>query len=269
MNYLVGFFPTKSFLEGNTVDLRQIVSRVSEGLVAVDNSTTAIRFNRRNGEVYDPGVKTLSEPDFVAELALWWEGAYPSDFVSVGKSCQCSTSRGSNPELEHNYTNTPRAKCDFRFSSDGSAMEMPEWAIEFKHIALVGNNGKNNDYGVAKMLSPYLKDRSLLHDIERMRHDPQGKKQAVIGYCFEYSFESLDFAEKIHPGKLDVIGNIRSVCRSVDRSRGVYSPLDLIDFAGEIYTKRGLVSPVVSSAFSSAWKHPAGGDGHIFAWQLI
>jgi len=251
------------------VDLSEIVSRVSEGLVAVDNSTKAIGVNRRTGEVYDPGVKTLTEPHFVGELADWWEAAYPSDFVSAGNPCSCSPSTRSNPELEHKYTNTPRTKCDFRFSSDGSGMNMPEWAIEFKHIALVGNNGKNNDFGVAKMLSPYLKDRSLMHDIERMRHDPQGKKQAVIGYCFEYSFESLDFAEKIHPGKLDVVYNIRGVCQSVDRSRGLYSPLDLVDFADEIYTKRGLVSPGIRAAFSNAWKHPAGGDGYIFAWQLI
>jgi len=266
---LIGYSANNLFLEGNKVDLSKIVSRVSEGLVAVDNTTSAIRFNRRNGEIYDPGVKTLTEQDFVEELANWWAVAYPSDFVSLGKPCPCSASGGSNPELEHKYTSTTRAKCDFRFSSDGSGMDMPEWAIEFKHIALVGNNGKNNDYGVAKMLSPYLKDRSLMHDIERMRHDPQGKKQAVIGYCFEYSFESLDMAEKIHPGKLDVIDNIRSVCQSVDRKRGVYSPLDLVDFADEIYTKRGLVSPGISAAFSNAWKHPAGGDGYIFAWQII
>jgi hypothetical protein len=251
------------------LDLSEVLNKVAEGLVAVDSSTTHIGRNQRTGVLYDPGVKTMREPVFVSELAQWWESTYPADFKSTGQPCACSSSGGGNPELEHLYDHTPRAKCDLRFSSDGSEMSSPEWAIEFKHLALVGNNGKNNDFGVAKMLSPYLKDRSLMHDIERMRDDPQGKKQAVIGYCFEYSFGSLDFAEKIHPSRREVIDNLRDVCSSVDRKSGIYSPLPLIDFADEIYTNLGLVTPVIKKKFQNAWRHPAGGDGYVFAWQIL
>lgn len=252
------------------MNLDQILNRVAEGLVAVDSTTTHRSKNKKTGTIYDPGVKTMREPVFVSELAKWWKDVYPKDFSSSGAPCSCSPVGGEgNPELEHIYTNTPRAKCDFRFSSDGSLMVTPEWAIEFKHLALVGNNGKNNDFGVAKMLSPYLKDRSLMHDIERMRYDPQGSNQAVIGYCFDYSFASLDFAEKIHPDKTDVIDNLRKVCSSVDRINGIYSPIPLIDFADEIYTNLGLVAPVIKKSFQNAWTHAAGGNGYVFAWKII
>jgi hypothetical protein len=251
------------------LNLDEILERVAEGLVAVDKSTTHVGINKRTGTPYDPGVKTMREPVFVSELSEWWKSTYPGDFDSVGEPCNCSKNIGVNPELEHTYSHTSRAKCDLRFSSDGSENSNPEWAIEFKHLALVGNNGKNNDYGVSKMLSPYLKDRSLMHDIERMRNDPQGTKQAVIGYCFEYSFDSLDFAEKIHTSKIDVISNLRGVCASVERIKGVYSPVPLIEFADQIYTDLGMVTPVIKKYFQNAWRHPAGGNGYVFGWQII
>lgn len=114
-------------------------------------------------------MKTLREPVFVKELLDWWRTAYKSDFNPKDAS-----------NIEVPYPDVARAKCDLIFSTDGSSLQNPEWAIEVKHIALVGNNGKNNDYGVPKILSPYLKDRSLIHDIKRMQEHKIGKKQNLL-----------------------------------------------------------------------------------------
>lgn len=240
------------------MELREILERFSEGLVEVDSKTNHVSSNQRTGEVYLPGVKTMSEPKFVEEFLTWWLTAHSEDFNPVAAA-----------QREVPYQGIPRAKCDLILSTDGSSISNPEWAIEVKHIALVGNNGKNNDYGVAKILSPYLKDRSLIHDIERLRDFGEGKKKAVIGYCFDYSFKTCRRAEEMHPKLLEVIGNIREVCKKNDPVMGEYSARPMIEFADEILQNRNLVKPLITKEFENAWRHPCGGSGLIFGWELI
>lgn len=239
------------------MEIVDIVKRFSEGLKYVDQNTTHESANRRSGEFYLPGVKTLRESQFVKELSEWWLAKHPEDF---------------NPDnaifREVPYENIPRAKCDLKLSTDGSAGTVTEWSIEVKHIALVGNNGKNNDFGVAKILSPYLKDRSLIHDIYRMREHGMSKKKAVIGYCFTYDRSSCARAKEIHPEHLEYIENIEDVCKSNDPVNLQYSVLPMIEFAHDIFLQRGLVNDLVIEEFSNAWRHPCGGNGVIFGWQL-
>ena len=123
------------------MELDQILDRFVEGISAVDANTQHTSANRRTGEMYLPGVKTMNEPKCVEEFLEWWRFAHPSDFLPRGAS-----------DREVKYPGIPRAKCDLIFSSDGSPLTKPEWSIEVKHVALVGNNGKNNDFGVAKIL---------------------------------------------------------------------------------------------------------------------
>jgi hypothetical protein len=237
--------------------LNQIMQRFSEGLVAVDAKTTHVSFNQRTGEAYLPGVKTMNEPKFVEELVEWWIHKYPKDF---------------DPELaikrEVPYENIARATCDLILSTDGSALSDPEWAIEIKHIALVGNNGKNNDFGIAKILSPYLKDRSLVHDIKRLKKFGKGKKKAVIGYSFDYSYSSCEEALSRHLDKVDFINNVKEVCKKNDPKDGEYSVIPLVEFADGIFTTKNLVRPMELVQFKGAWRHPCGGDGTIFGWEL-
>jgi len=240
------------------VELSTILKRFSEGLSFVDANTGHVSANRRTGEVYLPGVKTLSEPKFVEELLNWWRQFHSLDFKPENAS-----------DREVPYPNVPRAKCDLILSTDGSPLESPEWSIEVKHIALVGNNGNNNDYGVAKLLSPYLKDRALIHDLHRLKDHGIGKRKAVVGYCFEYDFESCRDALIQHPNQSEYIANIRKVCRKNDPSNGRYTVMDMIDFANEIFLNRGLVKPVQVENFQNAWRHPCGGKGNIFGWELL
>jgi hypothetical protein len=104
--------------------LEQVLERFAEGLVAVDSSTTHSSANQRTGEIYLPGVKTLREPVFVEELINWWRSKYENDFNPKSASA-----------VEVPYPDVARAKCDLVFSTDGSSLDNPEWAIEVKHIA--------------------------------------------------------------------------------------------------------------------------------------
>lgn len=242
------------------MELNEFILRVAEGLTHVDAADAGGRSSQRTGQAYLPGVKTMTEVQFVSAFANWWVEAHPNDLKS---------SYGDPFALEVKYPSISRAKCDLVFCTDGSTLQAPEWAVEFKHISLAGDNGKNNDFNVPKMLSPYLKDRSLMHDLGRLREDPIAAKQAVIGYCFDYSFDTCDEALRRHPDKADVIKNLRSVCRSVDPKGGVYSVLPLVEFANEIYKNEGLVGDLHKAAFSNAWRHPAGGNGWVFGWEVL
>lgn len=240
------------------MEFRQILERFAEGLVSVDTTTTHESANQRSGELYLPGVKTLREPKFVEEILNWWRLEHSSDFNPASAS-----------DREVPYPEVSRASCDLVFSTDGSPLSKPEWSIEVKHIALVGNNGKNNDYGVPKILSPYLKDRSLIHDIHRMRKHPIGKRQGVIGYCFEYSFGTCDEAFEKHPEHTEYINNVRAVCKSNDPSEGRLSALSMAEFANKIFVANDLVKPMQVVEFSNAWRHPCGGRGNIFGWEVL
>ena len=238
--------------------MKQIVERFAEGIVEVDNKIDNHKVNFKREQTYAPGAKTLGEADLVQAVADWWVSQYPHDFNS---SSDYYLAR------EVKYPKLSRAKCDLVLSTDGSPMEFPEWAIEVKHISFAGNNGKNNDFNVQKMLSPYLKDRSLIHDIRRLQQYPMGRKQAVLGYCFEYSNESIRQAREIFesPGELEVLANISKVLHT---NQGPLTIEPVADFADQVFENLNLTDPIIKRSFAGAWKHPAGGNGTVFAWQI-
>ncbi len=240
------------------MDLPDILNRFAEGIVAVDSSTTRISRNQRTGVTYMPGVKTLAERKFVEELVTWWKTTYPNDFHPP-----------KSIKKEVKYPNIPRAKCDLVLGFDGINLATAEWAIEVKHIALVGNNGKNNDYGVAKILSPYLKDRSLFHDLDRLRTSSIGTRRAVVAYSFEYDRLTYSQGLQIHSNQKTVLENIKSVCERNDPHHGEYHVLPLAQFADDIFQSKKIVGPMEVQNFTSAWRHPAGGNGKVFGWELL
>jgi hypothetical protein len=154
------------------------------------------------------------------------------------------------------------------FSTDGG-VPLPEWAIELKKPVLIGDNGKNNDYSIGKMLSPFLKDRSLIHDIERLGREPIARKKAVLGFMFTYSFQTCEMANQMHPGEVDRVNEIRKVCRLNDTVNGELNPADLVRAADVLLQTQGLVEPLLTMPFSGLWRHPCGGDGIVFAWEVI
>jgi hypothetical protein len=240
-----------------------IVRKVAEAMQAIDGADHEINASRRSGEVYGPGVPTRTETQFVEHLASWWQDTYPSDFAAKELNPIRREVRYPHDPIE------PKAKLDLEFYEPNSDFTQPHWAIEFKRLQLVGNNGKTNDHPVQKLLSPYLKDRSVRHDIDRLRRNPMGLRQAVIGYGFEYDKSSINLAKSKFPDQLQTVKNLESVCRSVDRNTYEYSVLPLIELADEIYSGLGLVKRVVKISFTDLWRHPTGGSGWVFGWEII
>jgi len=239
------------------VELSTIVERFAAALVEVDTTTQTLKHNQRTKEPYLPGVITLSEVETVSEVRNIWLREYPMEFQTP-----------SDVEIEFQYPNIPRARCDLVFSSDGLGVGSPEWAIEVKRIQFVGDNGNNNDFNVQKILSPYLKDRSLIHDIHNLKTDPIGRRQAVLGYCFEYDFESCDEALARHPAEAFRIKNLRSVCKKNDPQSGELHAGPILSFADQIFVERGLATSLIEKSFENAWRHPCGGKGRVFAWEV-
>ena len=250
------------------MELEEILKRIAEGLPAVDALTSTLTIGNRKtdratgemmpGKQFLPGVKTMKEPQFILELVSWWKENHPSDFL---------------PKLaiktEEPYPDLPPGNdCDIVLSTEGSRIDEPEWAIEMKHISFCGDNGIKNDHGVQKMLSPFRKDRALIHDIERLASSPLGKRKAVIGYCFNYNFESCDQATQMHPTETQRIKNLRATCKENDPTNGTLTVEPLLDFADTIFRTQGITNDHSRVTFTNAWRHPCGGSGTIFGWEV-
>jgi hypothetical protein len=96
----------------------------------------------------------------------------------------------------------------------------------------------------------------------------RGKKKAVIGYSFDYSYSSCEEALSRHLDQVTFINNVKDVCKKNDPEGGNYSVIPLIEFADGILTTKNLVRPVELVKFEGAWRHPCGGNGTIFGWEL-
>jgi hypothetical protein len=238
------------------MELSHILKRFAEGLIFVD--TNAEIYNQSRGGIhYLPGLTTIYEPQCASELMKWWVDRYPEDFKSTNEV-----------HVNFTYPNHPGNKCDIVFTSDEINPEKPEWAIELKKIAFLGDNGKNNDYGPSKLVSPFLKDRSVAHDVIKLKEADISRKKAIIGYGFNYSEESLNKALLLHPEHSD---RIKTAIRIVKNGGTLDSRLDLeplLEIADFILAKLECVKPLITIPFDDANRHPMGGSGTIFAWEL-
>lgn len=182
-----------------------------------------------------------------------WDLLHPSELLTP-----------ANARIGIKYPGIPRAKCDHVFSADARD-DHYEWGIEVKKIEFVGNNGKRNDYGVGKMLSPYLKDRGLLHDAARLQRYGFSRRVAVIGYAFNYDQDWMDRATRDHPDQADVIREVSKVIRS---NGGTLQARPLIEFTDAILGLRGyLRGPRVQAEFDAP-RSPTGGSGVVFGWEI-
>ncbi len=238
-----------------------ILDRVSEGLVAVDANTTRINSSNK-GHIYLPGLPTLYEPQCAEELMNWWSVEYSNDFQNA-----------SQIETSFPYPDNKQNKCDIVFSTDGiwpalRGNELPEWAIEIKKIAFVGDNGKNNDYGPSKFISPFLKDRSLAHDVIKLKHAKIARKKAVIGYGFNYDSFTLKQALQKFPQFSDRVKNAMDVCKKAGMPNNDLNLNYLLEIADFIIQKQNVTGKMQTRNFVDAWKHPLGGNGIVFGWEI-
>lgn len=234
------------------MELATIISRFAEGIKVVDATATKLHPD------YLPGVPSMTETQVRDGFVDWWTTNHIQDFKNQ-----------SHWETELAYPENPRAKCDIVFSSSSQIDTETEWALELKCIRFIGDNGKNNDYGLSKFFSPYLKDRSLIHDIDRLSNSRIAQRKAVIGFGWNYSFDTCDEALKIHPDESERIMNMRKVCKTNDPLSGILNLTPILTMVDTWLTTNNLTKKMITEDFNGAWKHPTGGYGTIFAWEII
>lgn len=236
------------------MELQVVVERYAQCLAVADQMPAAVGTNRRTKQKYQPGIQPMTESAVVPLLAKAWRTSHPGELIL------------SETEAPYAGPGAPSAQIDHVFSTDGSPFVQREWGIEFKRLQFVGDNGKNGDHETAKMLSPYLKDRGVLHDALRLRAHGFTRRVAVIGYGFDYDEGSLDRAAHIHssPAAAQTLSNLRKVVRT----NGPLLHQPLIEFADAILRLRGwTVGPRAEARFE-AWRHPSGGLGVVFGWEI-
>lgn len=240
------------------MELQTIVDRYAEAIEYVDLETDEQRANPRTGEIYHTSFKALSETKAVDALDAMWGLLHEGELLTPAAQ-----------RIGVRFPGVPRAKCDHVFSTDsgggGSGQDQEEWGIEVKKIEFIGNNGKSNDFGVGKMLSPYLKDRGLLHDAARLRAYGFTRRVAVVGYAFDYDANVLAVLRERHAAASDRLTEIEQVLK---RNGGSLRSRPLIEFADSILRLRGYTLGPRAEAHFDAFRSPTGGSGTIFGWEV-
>ena len=242
----------------NNID--ELVRLVAQALPVVDANSTEPVISPK-GHEYLPGLPSLAERDVVPQVM---------DHMLTSKS---SWLRVNSYEHEVPYSKVKGApgskvRCDAVANVDLLGQPNQDWAVEFKRVSLIGDNGKNNDYGPSKLISPYLKDHSLRHDAYRLRHSNLGRRRFIIGYSFRHSFALCDRAERLHPEQEERIRHMRAVCKRNDPDSGAINPEPMVQIATTILQGAGLVVAHAQVPFFDAWRHPSGGNGLVFGWEV-
>jgi len=253
------------------MELKVIVERLVEALIKVDAETTTIHESRSGSGAYLPCVGTIWEDDFTREAIIEWNDNHPNDFLEFSKDW-----------LEVKYPKK-RGKCDLCIRSTDHNVNIGEpafeWAIEMKYVRFVGDNGKNNDYGVTKVASPYRKDRSSVLDAERLGEFDLAKRKAIVMYGFEFDSASYDHAvnwcEKNSVGddktkNLDKAKNMKGVLHKEDSETHHMSMLDIVPlFEAAVGVRDIKLGKLEHKGFDGLSRHPLYRKGRILAWEVL
>jgi hypothetical protein len=108
----------------------------------------------------------------------------------------------------------------------------------------------------------------VAHDVVKLKEADISRKKAVIGYGFNYSEETLKIALDKHPRYSDRIKTALKIVTAGGTLNNKLELAPLLEIADFIVSKLGYVKPLVTLDFVGAWRHPMGGNGTIFAWEL-
>lgn len=173
------------------------------------------------------------------------------------------------PELP--YRGIRGAKCDLAFGEVASGADRVGWSIELKRISLVGDNGKNNDFGLAKILSPFPLHRSAIRDAQRLRDRRRTDRGAIVMYGFDFDEAVVDDAlarcEELGIGP-DRARNLEQLLGRNERAPLLVEPLfRIFDFMAS-QADVGL-GPIVVREFGPLVTHPLYRRGHVAAWEVV
>ena len=252
------------------MELKVIAEKIAHYLPIVDRETTTQRASRTGSGEYIPCVGTIWEDDFTREVIQAWASDSPSDLPSF-----------SSDWLEVKYPGR-RGNCDLCISGpeyEPALGDPPfEWAIEMKYVRFIGDNGKNNDYGVTKVASPYRKDRSSVLDAERLITFTPALKKAIIMYGFEFDSASYDHAVEWcnsntqgaeRAKNLERAKHMKGVLDKEDPRTHHMSMMNLIPlFEAAASTNDIQLSECIYKEFDDLYRHPLYRKGRILAWEV-
>jgi hypothetical protein len=253
------------------MDLEDIVKNMADSLVVVDETTETQRASRSGSGDYIPCVGTIWEDDFTREAVINWAFRKPNNFQNFTEKW-----------FEVSYP-VGKGKCDLVLSGAGFKPEFGlsahEWAIENKYVRFIGDNGKNNDYGVTKVVSPYRKDRSSVLDAERLLQFHTAEKKAILMYGFEFNCDSHRLAQEwcdLHESEGDQaknherVKNMKSILDKADPNTNEMSMKDLIPlFEAAVKTKGIKLGPCIQEEFIGLKRHPLYHRGRVLGWQVL
>jgi hypothetical protein len=245
------------------MDLQRVVDRYAEVISYIDQVDSHDPGGRADGP-YRRGFKALGEPVALEAINIAWQHLHPHELVASDLNVRYPTIQS-------------RTSCDHVFTTRGERAD--EWGIEFKRLQFVGNNGKRNDYALGKVLSPYLKDRSLLHDAARLRYYGFTRRIAVVAYAFNYDLHTVAEARRRHIAPrgwsaeslragIEHHKVIDEVADVVLANGGHMKIRPLMEFADAILGLRGFTTGPRAQAEFEAWRHPSGGTGTVFGWEI-
>lgn len=239
------------------MELQTILDRYAEAIESIDRRPPTPGQNRRTQTSYHPGFLSLDERVAIRSIDETWTFLHPNELRVHRYEVPYPSTVGLNDRT---------TKLDHMIDTRPTAEGPTEWGIEVKRLQSVGDNGGVNDFVTTKVLSPYLKDRGMLHDALRLREYGFTNRVAVIGYGFSYTENSLEEARLRFqdPSELAVI---KKIATSVARS-GPMTLDPLVEFADAILRLRGYTRGPRAQQTFTAWTHPAGGHGLLFGWEI-
>lgn len=246
------------------MELKPIVISMAKGLEEVDQTTTTQ--NGANPETSDygnylQGVGCLGEHQFRDELGDWWNNNFPD----------CKFLR------EIKYPENGRWKCDIGLTSvlEGSGLRVDEsldWAIELKYIRFIGDNGKVNNFGLGKVVSPYKAEHSSVGDAMRLSQTIMGKRKAVVMYGFEFDQMSVINCKEIL-AKMG-LSDSRAIQMEKAIRAGTHNGEWDLELVAPIYEaacdSMGIkLGDRIIAGFSNLSRHPNYRMGKFLAWEIL
>ena len=237
---------------------------MAKGLEEVDETTTTQ--NGANPETSDygnylQGVGCLGEHQFRDELGEWWN----NNFADIKFLREIKYPENGRWKCDIGLTSVPR---NSSIRTDDSL----DWAIELKYIRFIGDNGKVNNFGLGKVVSPYKAEHSSVGDAMRLSQTRMGQRKAVIMYGFEFDQYSVNHCKQI----LDKMGLSDSRAIQMEKAirAGTHNGEWDLELVAPIYeaacASMGItLGKRIIADFSDLTRHPNYRIGKFLAWEIL
>jgi hypothetical protein len=146
------------------LNLDQFVTDCATAVEAVDARRPVAR-NARTALEFLPGIGPHSEAATIGLIMDELARRDPSHYASFASGVP--------------YPLAPRQKCDLCLGDPAS------WALEFKLLRLLGDNGNANDNMLMHILSPYPQHRSALTDCDKLASSGFTARKGIVILGYE------------------------------------------------------------------------------------